>query len=430
MMWDKGFDSNAFLAAVTDTGAQVLGRLRSNRRTPALTRLVDGSYLSVIGTVKVRVIDAQIAVTCADGTSYTGFYRLETTLADARRYLATALVGLYHQRYEHKSAYYALRHTIMNGRNLRSGDPAGIEQEMWSLLTLYQSLRTVMVDAADPDRPSPAPASTGQHPQAHVDDVPLQRAPRRRPARYQPHRNPPRRHRPRTHGPVTHTAHGIPGRPARYPATRRRHRILALLQEDPTRVWQPLLPDGTLRERDRGTPQGSAVSPVLANLFLHYALDAWMARPSRPWFERYVDAAVVHCVSERQARFVPAAIRKRMAEVGPEPHPEKTRTVYCQDDNRCGSHEHTEFTFLGHTFRERSVRRREGGTFRSFQPAISSEALRRTSAEVRSWRLHHRTSLSEADLARKAETAWTQTVARRAKFFAHWAWTAHVPRVW
>lgn len=149
VLWDKGFDSNAFLAKVTVTGAQVLGRLRSNRRTPVLTRLADGSYLSVIGTVKVRVIDAQIAVTCTDGAALTGSNRLVTTLTDARRYPATALVGLYHQRGEHESAYYALRHTIMNGRNLRSGDPAGIEQEMWSLLTLYQALRTVMVDAAE-----------------------------------------------------------------------------------------------------------------------------------------------------------------------------------------------------------------------------------------------------------------------------------------
>ena len=121
VLWDKGFDSNAFLAAVTETGAQVLGRLRSNRRTPVLSSSLDGSYLSVIGTVKVRVIDAQIAVTCADGTSFTGSYRLVTTLIDARRYPATALVGLYHQRWEHESAYYALRHTIMNGRNLREG---------------------------------------------------------------------------------------------------------------------------------------------------------------------------------------------------------------------------------------------------------------------------------------------------------------------
>lgn len=265
VLWDKGFDSNAFLASVTDTGAQVLGRLRSNRRTPILTLLADGSYLSVIGTVKVRIIDAQIAVTCADGTSFTGSYRLVTTLTDARRYPATALVGLYHQRWEHKSAYYALRHTIMNGRNLRSGDPAGIEQEMWSLLTLYQALRTVMVDAAeslpgtDPDRccfsitlhtardqviqatgiiPAdtdrdtllgtigrriltgllPTHAATGQHPQGQVTDVPLQRATRRRPPRHQPHRHPPRRHRPRTRGSLTRTSLGLPGRPARRPS--------------------------------------------------------------------------------------------------------------------------------------------------------------------------------------------------------------------
>lgn len=157
VLWDKGFDGNGFLAAVNATGAQVLGRLRANRRTPVLTRLGDGSYLSVISTERVRVIDASITVTCTDGTVFTGSYRLVTTLTDARRYPAVMLAGLYHQRWEHESAYYALRHTIMNGSVLRSGDPAGIEQEMWALLTLYQALRTV-VEAAeslpgtDPDR--------------------------------------------------------------------------------------------------------------------------------------------------------------------------------------------------------------------------------------------------------------------------------------
>ena len=95
------------------------------------------------------------------------------------------------------------------------------------------------------------------------------------------------------------------------------------------------LPDGTLQQRDRGTPQGSPVSPVLANLFLHYAFDVWMARefPSIR-FERYVDDAVVHCVSERQARQVLAALQDRMAEVGLQLHPDKTRIVYCQDGKR------------------------------------------------------------------------------------------------
>ncbi|MGW2323660.1 transposase domain-containing protein [Streptomyces sp. NPDC001233] len=158
VLWDMGFDGNDFLAQVTATGAQVLGRLRSTRRLPVLVQLADGSYLSAIGTVRVRIIEAQITVTCAGGTAFSGSYRLATTLTDARRYPAAALVGLYHQRWEHESAYYALRHTIMDGRILRSGDRVGVEQEMWSLLTLYQLLRTVMVDAAeslpgtDPDR--------------------------------------------------------------------------------------------------------------------------------------------------------------------------------------------------------------------------------------------------------------------------------------
>lgn len=158
VLWDKGFDGNDFLAAVTDTGAQVLGRLRSNRRTPVHLRLADGSYLSVIGTVHVRIIDARITVRCADGTVFTGSYRLVTTLTDARRHPAATLVDLYHQRWEHESAYFALRHTIMAGRVLRSGDPVGVRQEMWSRLTVYQVLRIVMVEAAesrpgtDPDR--------------------------------------------------------------------------------------------------------------------------------------------------------------------------------------------------------------------------------------------------------------------------------------
>lgn len=112
----------------------------------------------LIGTLPVRVVEAQITVTCEDGTTFSGSYRLVTTLTDARRYPASGLVRLYRQRWEHESAYYALRHTIMDGRVLRSGDPVGVEQEMWSLLTLYQVLRSVMAEAAesvpgtDPDR--------------------------------------------------------------------------------------------------------------------------------------------------------------------------------------------------------------------------------------------------------------------------------------
>ena len=91
-------------------------------------------------------------------------------------------------------------------------------------------------------------------------------------------------------------------------------------------------PDGTLVERDKGTPQGSAISPVLANLFMHFAFDTWMARefPGCP-FERYADDAVVHCKSRRQAEYVRARIAARMEEVGLRLHPDKTRIVYCKE---------------------------------------------------------------------------------------------------
>lgn len=238
------------------------------------------------------------------------------------------------------------------------------------------------------------------------------------------------------------------------------------------------LPDGTLQQRDRGTPQGSAVSPVLANLFLHYAFDAWMAREfPNVVFERYVDDAVVHCVSERQARQVLTAVEERMTEVGLALHPDKTRIVYCRDEKRCGSYGHTSFTFLGFAFRARGARSRDGRMFTSFLPAISKDALKKVNAGVRSWRLHRRTNLSEADLARvinpivrgwmnyygafyrsalypllarinaylmrwlrekfkrfqgrkAARTAWERAVANRPRFFAHWAWVNWVPDVW
>lgn len=235
--------------------------------------------------------------------------------------------------------------------------------------------------------------------------------------------------------------------------------------------------DGTKLKRDRGTAQGSAVSPVLANLFLHYAFDAWMARefPGIA-FERYVDDAVVHCVSKAQAQVVLTAIAARMEQVGLRLHPDKTRIVYCQDSNRRGSYEHTGFTFLGFTFRQREARGRDGTRFSSFQPAISKDALNRISAEVRSWRLHHRTGHDLAGLAaginpivrgwmqyygafyrsaiypllsrinaylvrwirkkykrlqakKAAFQCWWGIIKRSPRLFAHWVWIPSVPSV-
>lgn len=160
------------------------------------------------------------------------------------------------------------------------------------------------------------------------------------------------------------------------------------------------LPDGTLARRDRGTPQGSAISPVLASLFMHYAFDLFLARNfPGVQFERYADDAIVHCASEREARVALAALTSRMAEVGLRLHPTKTKIVYCKDGRRRGSYEHTSFTFLGYTFRPRGARRADGTMFVGFQPAVSPEALKKMSRRVRRWRIHTRTRHDLSELA-------------------------------
>lgn len=231
------------------------------------------------------------------------------------------------------------------------------------------------------------------------------------------------------------------------------------------------LADGTLQERDRGTPQGSAVSPVLANLFMHYAFDVWMAREySGNPFERYADDVVVHCVSLEQAERLVQAIAARMEVVGLRLHPDKTKIVYCGNRGRRATYEHTAFTFLGYTFRRRGARNeRDQVTFTAFTPAISKDALKKISGTVRRWRLGRRTSLTLADIARwmnpivrgwmqyygrfnrsalypllqrinaylvrflrnkfkrvrsfkKAHAGWQRIISQYPRAFAHWAW--------
>jgi RNA-directed DNA polymerase len=171
-----------------------------------------------------------------------------------------------------------------------------------------------------------------------------------------------------------------------------------------------VMPDGRTQARDKGTPQGSAVSPVIANLFMHYAFDKWLEREfPAVKFERYADDAVVHCATERQAEEVLAALGKRMAEVGLQLHPDKTRIVFCKDRKRRYAHcEHTSFTFLGYTFRARNAPTRDGTSmFTGFLPAVSKDALKRMSEEVRSWRIHLRTATELKDLA-----SWVNPVVR------------------
>jgi RNA-directed DNA polymerase len=144
--------------------------------------------------------------------------------------------------------------------------------------------------------------------------------------------------------------------------------------------------EGELTERDCGTPQGGVVSPLLANLYLHYAFDEWMKRnyPGNP-FERYADDMVVHCNSEEEAEKLKEAIRIRFQECKLELHPEKTKIVYCKDANRKGDYHNEKFDFLGYTFRPRSSRNRHGKLFVNFTPAISDKAKQKARDKVKSW---------------------------------------------
>ena len=160
------------------------------------------------------------------------------------------------------------------------------------------------------------------------------------------------------------------------------------------------MPDGRRQARDRGTPQGGVVSPLIANLYLHYTFDTWMRRnfPDIP-FERYADDAVCHCRSRAQADLLKAALERRFAECGLELHPEKTKTVYCKDDSRRGDFPTTKYDFLGYTFRPRRVRSRQGRLFVGFNPGVSQKAAKAIRQEVRGWRLPRRTDRTLHDLS-------------------------------
>jgi len=160
--------------------------------------------------------------------------------------------------------------------------------------------------------------------------------------------------------------------------------------------------DGTLVERERGTPQGGVISPLLANLFLHYAFDQWMVRnyPDIP-FERYADDAICHCESQAQALALREALEKRFSDCGLTLHPEKTKIVYCKDDNRPGNHPDHSFDFLSYTFRPRQVKWPNGTVGVGFTPAISNTALKDIRQTVRRWAFHRRTEWSLEQLARE-----------------------------
>jgi hypothetical protein len=276
VLMDRAYDAAAFLGEVAATGADLLARGTASRRPAVLEILPDGSYLSRIGGLDVRIIEADVTVTGTGGSRCGDRYRLITTLLDHRRFPADRLARMYHERWEIESAYLALRHTLLQGRVLRSGDRPGLEQETWALLTLYQLLRMAMTDAThsapgtDPDRASfttALQAATDQlikaqgiipgppgQPSAITRAILADLLPARRPrysarkAKCAASRYPGRTDDPRPSLPVTITAvtititapppRQVPRiRPRRPRPARRRDQIITLMNTTPGRPW-------------------------------------------------------------------------------------------------------------------------------------------------------------------------------------------------
>jgi len=158
--------------------------------------------------------------------------------------------------------------------------------------------------------------------------------------------------------------------------------------------------EGEQLPRERGTPQGGVVSPILMNLFMHYAFDIWMERTHPQCrFSRYADDAVVHCHTQEQAKEVMQSIASRLAECGLTMHPEKSTIVYCKDSNRTQLYPQVYFTFLGFTFQPRKALSKQRRIFTSFLPGVSKDALKRMRQTVRGWKLNRQTHGTLAALA-------------------------------
>jgi len=187
--------------------------------------------------------------------------------------------------------------------------------------------------------------------------------------------------------------------------------LMALVKKHAKEAWVVLyierwlkvpfqMEDGATIERTSGTPQGGVISPILANLFLHYVFDDYMVRefPSIPW-ARYADDGIAHCVSQKQAEYLLEQLQERFVKCGLELNLEKTKIVYCKDDDRNGNHDNTSFDFLGYTFRPRHAKNKYGKYFTSFLPAISAKSKKAIRKKVRNWKLQLKPDKSLQDLA-------------------------------
>lgn len=188
-----------------------------------------------------------------------------------------------------------------------------------------------------------------------------------------------------------------------------------------TKRWltaSTVLPNGQIQERTIGTPQGGVISPLLANLFLHYAFDEWMKKvnPNNP-FERYADDIVVHCKTLPEAESLKKAIEERLKECHLELNQEKTQIVYCKDDNRGGNFPQYKFDFLGYTFQPRGAKNRKGNFFTSFLPAISDRAENTIRQTVRDWNLLQRSGMTLEKIAEEYNPAIRGWLSYYGKFY-------------
>jgi RNA-directed DNA polymerase len=182
--------------------------------------------------------------------------------------------------------------------------------------------------------------------------------------------------------------------------------------------------DGSQEERTQGTPQGGVISPLLANMFLHYGFDKWMRRelPTLP-FCRYADDGVIHCKSEKQAEFVRDKLAERLEECNLELHSEKTRIVYCKDADRQSEHNNATFDFLGFTFRPRLSKNKYGKYFVNFTPAVSREALKEIRKKARKYKMHLRCDKTLEDLS----NLFNPTLRGWANYYSHFYKSAMYP---
>lgn len=162
----------------------------------------------------------------------------------------------------------------------------------------------------------------------------------------------------------------------------------------------PVQTENRLIQRGKGTPQGGVISPLLANLFLHYAFDKYMDRNYQHIpFERYADDAVCHCNTLKEAEQLKVALTNRLKKCKLELHPDKTKIVYCKSDKRKGEYENISFDFLGFTFQPRLLKSFTGQYFVGFNPAISTKAAKRIRLTMRRWKIQLRNDLSLEEIS-------------------------------